>query len=144
MVNPAPTLASHSPETPGQSPRALVFAAVGTVIGTAAFLAGVMVVVNRAEWWRGYTAASIAAALAAASSLVPLVIGVKRGGALLVQMFMMSSALRGFIAIGSCALAVGVGRYPALPTFVLVIPYYLALLAIESLMLSRGLKVARS
>jgi hypothetical protein len=97
-------------------------------------------VINRPEWWRGYLPATIAAALAAAASLVPLVVGLRRGGALLVQLFMWSSAVRGVVALGTCALAVGVGRYPALPTFVLVMPYYLALLGIETAILSRGLK----
>lgn len=142
MVDSTPLISANLPAT--QSARSLVLASVATVLGTAAFLAGVMTVIDRSEWWRGYTAASIAAALATASSLVPLVIGMRRGGAMLVQMFMVSSALRGFIAIGICALAVGVGRFPSLPTFVLVVPYYLALLAIESLILSRGLKIARS
>src|SRR5687768_1386422 len=120
--------------------RALVLASAASVVGIAIFLAGVLAVVNRPEWWRGYGAASIAAALAAGASLVPLVIGVRRGGALLVQLFMWSSAVRGVVALGICALAVGVGRYPSLPTFVLVMPYYLALLGIETAILSRGLK----
>ena len=109
MVDPVSSQHSNWP--------AFLLAVVGTVVGIAAFLGCVMVVVNRVEWWRGYVAASIAAALATAASLVPLVIGIRRGGALLVQMFQISSAVRGFITIGICALAVGVGRYPSLPTF---------------------------
>jgi hypothetical protein len=106
----------------------------------AAFLAGVMVLVDRAEWWRGYTAATVATVLAAGTSLVPLAFGIRRGGPALVQMFMVSSATRAAIAIGLTALAVAVGRYPALPTFALLIPYYLVLLAIETACLARGSK----
>jgi hypothetical protein len=118
----------------------LVVAVVGGVIGTAAVLAALLVVVNRADWWRGYVAATVAVVLAAGASLVPLAWGLRRGGPAVVQTFMASSALRGAVALGVAALAVGVGRYPTLPTFVLVMPYYLVLLAVETACLARSVK----
>ena len=135
-----PTTPAQPAPPPPAALRTLVVGAVGGVVVTAAVLAAVLVVVNRADWWRGYVAASVAAALATGASLVPLTYGLRKGGAAVVQMFMASSALRGAVAIGIAALAVGVGGYPALPTLGLVIPYYLALLAIETACLSRGIK----
>jgi hypothetical protein len=41
------------------------------------------------------------------------------------------------------ALAVGVGKYPAVPTFAMLIPYYLALLAVEAACLARAARAAR-
>ena len=113
---------------------------VAVVLGTAAFLAGVVFLVGRPDWWRGYAAATVATVLAAGASLVPLGWGVRRGPAMLVQMFMVATMLRAAVALGVAALAVGVGGYPAVPTFALVLPYYLALLAVESVSLARGLK----
>ena len=119
--------------------RSLRAGVVVTVAGTALFLAGIMFVVGRADWWRGYTAATVAIVLAAGASLVPLAWGV-RGGAVLVQMFMASTAVRAAVALGVSALAVGVGHYPAVPTFMLLVPYYLALLAVETACLARFVK----
>jgi hypothetical protein len=120
--------------------RPLVLVVIGAVVGTAVALAAVLVLVNNSEWWRGYAAASIAAFLAAGASLVPLAIGVRRGGAAVVQMFMLSSGVRGAVALGIAALAVGAGKYPLIPTLALVIPYYLVLLGVESALLTRGSK----
>lgn len=123
--------------------RSLRAGVVVTVAGMALFLAGVMFVVGRADWWRGYTAATVAIVLAAGASLVPLAWGVRgseRGGAVLVQMFMASTAIRAAVALGVSALAVGVGHYPAVPTFMLLVPYYLALLAVETACLARSVK----
>ena len=113
---------------------------VVAVLGAAAFLAGIVFLVGRPDWWRGYVAATVAAVLAAGVSLVPLAWGIRRGPSMLVQMFMAATALRAAVALGVAALAVGVGGYPAVPTFALVLPYYLALLAVESVSLARGLK----
>jgi hypothetical protein len=122
--------------------RQLRGAVIAGVLGTAVFLGGVMVLVGKPDWWRGYTAATVATVLAAGMSLVPLALGIRKGGPMLVQMFMVSSATRAALAIGLTALAVGIGKYPALPTFALLIPYYLVLLALETACLTRGLKGA--
>ena len=116
----------------------------GTVFGTVAtavFLAAVVFLVGRGDWWRGYVAATVATAIAAAASLVPLYVGVRGNGQQLVLMVMVSSGARAFFGIGLAALAVGVGRYPTIPTLVLMIPYYLALLGAESVCLAKGLKL---
>ena len=128
------------PNASQATPRQLVLGVLAGVLGTAVFLGGILFVVNRPDWWRGFAAASVAAFLAAGVSLVPLVIGVRRGGAAVVQMFMASTGLRAVVALGICALAGGVGKFPLVPTLALVIPYYLALLAVETACLARGLK----
>jgi hypothetical protein len=138
----SPLNAANAPATglPAASVRAQVLVVIGAVVVTAVALAAVLAVVNRAEWWRGYAAASIAAFLATGASLVPMAIGLRRGGPALVQMFMLSSGVRGAVALGIAALAVGAGKYPLVPTLALVIPYYLVLLGVESAILSRGHK----
>jgi hypothetical protein len=135
-----PLSAANAPAPAATSIRPLVLVVIGAVVGTAVALAAVLTLVNRPEWWRGYAAASIAAFLAAGASLVPLAIGVRRGGPAVVQMFMLSSGVRGAVALGIAALAVGAGNYPLVPTLALVIPYYLVLLGVEAAILSRGPK----
>lgn len=135
-----PAAAHPSPDATDARWRSLRGAVLGTVLGTALFLAGVVFLVGRPEWWRGYTAATVATVLAAGTSLVPLAWGIRRGPGWLVQMFMVSTGVRAAVALGVAALAVGVGDYPAVPTFALVMPYYIALLAVETASLARGLK----
>ena len=116
----------------------------GVVFGTVAtaiFLAAAVFLVARPDWWRGYAAASVATVIAAAASLVPLWIGVRSTPQQFILMVMASSAARALFAIGLAALAVGVGRYPAVSTLLLLVPYYLALLAVETACLAKGLKL---
>ena len=116
----------------------------GVVFGTitaAIVLAAVVFLVARPDWWLGYVAASVATAIAAAASLVPLYMGVRGNGQQLILMVMVSSAARAFFGLGLAALAVGVGRYPVIPTLTLMIPYYLALLGTETACLAKGLKL---
>jgi hypothetical protein len=113
----------------------------GATAAAAVFLAAVVFLAARPDWWRGYAAATVATVIAAAASLVPLWIGVRGSAAQLVQMFMLATGARAAVAMGLSALAVGVGHYPAIPTFALLLPYYLALLAAETACLTRGLKL---
>lgn len=117
--------------------RRLLRNVVLTFAGCSVFLAAFMFFAARADWWQGYLAATIASALAAAASLVPLNIGLKRGYTGLMAGFLAASGVRFAIAIGLVAFAVGVGGYPKIPTFVLVMPYYLATLAVEAWSLTR-------
>jgi hypothetical protein len=116
----------------------------GVVFGTVAaaiFLAAVVFLVGKPDWWRGYVAASVATAIAAAASLVPLWMGVRGRPQELILMVMVSSGARALFAIGLAALAVGVGRYPPVATLLLLVPYYLALLGTETACLAKGLKL---
>jgi len=112
----------------------------GTVAAAVVLAAGVFLA-GKPDWWRGYIAASVATAIAAAASLVPLWVGVRGAGQQLILMVMVSSAARAVFGLGLAALAVAVGRYPAVPTLALMVPYYLALLGTETACLAKGLKL---
>jgi hypothetical protein len=114
---------------------------VFSTIAAAALLGAVVFLAGKPDWWRGYVAASVATAIAAAASLVPLWVGVRGAPQQLILMVMASSAARAFFGLGLAALAVGAGRYPSVPTLVLMIPYYLALLGTETACLAKGLKL---
>jgi hypothetical protein len=101
------------------------------VIATAVCLGALLFLVNKPDWWQGYIAATLASALAAGLSILPLALGMKRGFSGVMVGFLASSGLRFLVTIGVAALAVGVGDYPTVPTFLLILPFYAVTLTIE-------------
>ncbi len=106
---------------------------------TAAATALVMALVARVDWWRGWTAATVAGLLAAGASLIPLVIGLRNGYSGLMSGFLAAIAVRMLVSIGAVLIAILAGHYPAVPTIAMLVPYYLGTLAVEAWTLSRGL-----
>lgn len=107
--------------------------------GTAALLAGVIVLINRSPWWQGWMAATVIGVLAAAVSLLPLLWGMRQGPGRSVIGFFVAGGLRAVVALGGGLLAVHVGGYPLRPTLLLVVAYYFAALAVEATVLGRSL-----
>ncbi len=107
--------------------------------GTAALLAGMIVLINRPLWWRGWIAATVIGVLAAAFSLLPLLWGMRRGPGKAVMGFFVAGGLRAVVALGGGLLAVHVGGYPPRATLLLVVAYYFAALAVEATVLGRSL-----
>lgn len=116
----------------GEARRELLRAVVIAFVMTAAALAGIVFLLGREEWWRGYTAATVAGALAAGLSLVPLWKGLGKGMSAMVPAVMAATAVRTAAALGGCVLGIVAAHDPAVPTLALVVPYYVALLWIES------------
>jgi hypothetical protein len=137
----APALAPTDPALALARWRVLRNGVVFGTVAAAVLLAAAVFLSGKPDWWRGYVAASVATTIAAAASLVPLWIGVRGAPQQLILMVMVSSGARAFFGLGLAALAVGVGNYPAVPTLMLMIPYYLALLGSESVCLAKGLKL---
>lgn len=121
----------------------VVLGAVLSVAGTAATLAVVLVLVNRAEWWRGLVAATAVSAIAAAASVPPLAWGLGRGLYPAVIGYFIAAGARAIVSLGGCALAVMAGQYPATPTLLLMVVYYFGLLATESILVARATWSAR-
>jgi hypothetical protein len=112
--------------------RGLTRRVVTAIVVTAAALACVVFLAGQADWWRGYAAATVASALAAGLSLIPLHRGLDKGFSALVPAVMAATGVRTLVVVGGCLLAVVAGRYPAAPTLILMLPYYLALLGVET------------
>jgi hypothetical protein len=106
-------------------------------VATALVLAAMIMLANRPTWWRGYLAASIVSALAAAGSLGPLFWGFKRKLDQLVIAYFTAAGIRAIVSLGGCAWAVWVGGYPAYPTMLMMLCYYFVLLAIETSVVAR-------
>lgn len=125
--------------TPIVSASTLIRTTVLALIGTAAVLAGLLALVDRADWWRGLLGAGIISALATAGSLPPLVWSFRRGLNQRVAAYFTATGLRASIALAGGVLAVKVGTYPAAPTLLLMVVFYFAILAAETTCLAKVL-----
>lgn len=118
----------------------LVVALAATLVLTAALLAGLLVLINAGEAWRGMLPASVVATLSAGVSLVPLALGLRStkperimGG------FIVAGMVRMAVSVGGGMLAVSVGGYPLQATMLLLVVFYLAVLAVEATVLGKFL-----
>src|SRR5688500_12213398 len=136
-----PTATTNEPLSLPQA-RVVRGIAIGFV-ATAVTLAALLVLVNQPAWWRGYVAATVVSAIAAAASIVPLVWGLRRGLNLAVAGYFMAAGARAIVSLGGCMLAITAGRYPAAPTLLLMVAYYFVLLGIESGLVARATWSAR-
>lgn len=122
---------------PGTSAR-LVGSVVVALLATAALLAGVLVLANRGEWWRGFLPATVVATIAAALSLVPILRGLKcRTPDRMVAFVMLAGGVRIVASVSLGLLAVKVGGYPQASTMLLIVLYYFAVLAVEATVLAK-------
>lgn len=119
--------------------RQLVVGMALVIPATAVLLVGVIVLINRPLWWRGWIAATVVGVIAAGVSLLPLLWGMRRGPGKAVMGFFVAGGLRAAVALGGGMLAVHVGGYPLRPTLLLVVGYYFAALAVEAVVLGRSL-----
>ena len=109
-----------------------------TLAGTSAALAGLVVLADRPTWWRGLAAAAVASALASGFSLVPLVWGLRHSLYGAVAGYFVAMGLRAGVSLGACLVAVHAGRYPEAPTFLMMVGFYFAVLAVESVYVARA------
>lgn len=122
---------------PGRVMRALIVALASALACTAALLALVLLVVGRADWWRGFAAAAVLSVVSAVLSVVPLRVGLSFGmlGALAGHFAAM--VLRLIVLVAGALLLVKVADYPPAPTLTLSVPFCFALLAAEAVTLAR-------
>jgi hypothetical protein len=111
----------------------------GAFVIAAALLACLLVLVNRADWWRGMIPASVVSAIAAAVSLLPVMWGLRRDLHKAAAGFLAGIGVRMGISLGGCTLAVLVGGYPAVPTMLLMMGFYITILAAETSAMSSAL-----
>ena len=123
--------------------RRLPAAMAVTVLATAGVLAALLVLVNRTDWWRGLLAAGMVSAIAAGISILPVVWGLRRDLHKTAAGFIAAIGVRMTISLGGCLLAVLVGGYPAVPTLMLMMAFYLAVLAVETWLLASTLWPAK-
>jgi len=142
---------SNSPEgmTSGGSPISrLALALLATLVLTAALLSGVLVLVNSANAWRGLLPAVVVATISAAVSLVPLALGIRSTKPERVMgAFILAGMVRMVVTLGGGMLAVSVGGYPLQATMLLLVAFYVAVLAVEATLLGKflwGLKPERT
>lgn len=129
------------PAGPTSAPMFRVVRAVAAAyIVTALLLAGALVLMGDAEWWRGLAGATVATLMASVATIPIIAWGMRVAPPrpdLAAGAFFIAAGVRAAIALGAAALAVYQGGFPKTPTLLLVVPYYFALLAAETTVLVR-------
>ena len=83
-------------------------------------------------------AAAVASVLASGLSLVPLAWGLRHSLYGAVAGYFVAMGLRAGASLVACLIAVYVGGYPQAPTFLMMVAFYFAVLAVESLWVARA------
>jgi len=107
---------------------------------TALLLLGALALMNDATWWRGLAAATVATLMAAVATIPIIAWGMRVAPArpeLSAAAFFIATAARAVVTLGAAMLAIKFGGYPKTQTLLLVVPYYFALLAAETVCLAR-------
>jgi hypothetical protein len=114
--------------------------AAAYVIAALLIAGGVALIGGSADWWHGFAAATIATMMATIAT-IPIIAWAMRVGRarpdLSAGAFFAAAGVRAIIALGAGLLAIHRGGYPKTQTLLLVVPYYLALLAAETFVLVR-------
>ena len=138
------TESGKSSATPVGTVRQMALSA-GLAIGlTALFLAGLLLLVNRSEWWNGLLPAMVIAVLATLASAAPVCWGLRHGITQAVAGCFMTAGLRMVASLAGGLLAVLVGHYPAVPTLILMVVFYFALLAAETTIVVKAIWSAKA
>lgn len=119
---------------------AVVRAVAVACVVTALLVAGVLVLSGTGDWWRGFAAATVATLMACVATVPIIAWGMRVAPArpeLATGAFFIAAGSRALIALGAAMLAVHQGGYPKTQTLLLVVPYYFALLAAETVVLVR-------
>lgn len=118
----------------------LAAALTATLAAMTALLAGVLVLINAGDGWRGLLPAVVVATLSAGVSLVPLAMGLRSTKPERVMgAFILAGIVRMIVTVGGGMLAVTVGGYPLRATMLLLVAFYLAVLAVEATLLGKFL-----
>lgn len=118
--------------------RWLVMSVLAALIGAAIVIALVLTLVQRRDFWAGYLGASVISVLSALASLPPLLFGLRRDLMKAVAGAFVAAALRAIVSLGGCILIVKLLDYPAAPTLLIMVGYYVAVLVAESGVVARA------
>jgi hypothetical protein len=121
---------------PPRTRRRVVVGVVGALVVTAGVCAAALALVGSPEWWRGLVAAAVVSAVAAALSLLPLLWGLRRSLNTAVAGYFLAMGVRVAATVGGGLLAMLAGNYPRMPTLVLLGVFYVAVLAVEALVVA--------
>ena len=139
----APALAPDIAQTRARRAAvALVVLVAAAWVITAGAVALVLVLLSRradaGDWWLGLLAAGTASLLAAGASAGPILVGLGRGSLdSAVVGYFVALGVRAVVSLAGCAVAVYAGGYPRTATFLLMVPFYLAILAAETYVVGR-------
>ena len=132
--------ATRATRTPTQT---LARAVAAALIVTALAIVAVLVLAGRPDWWRAFLAASVVSVAAAAASVVVVAWGLRTGlkhPEILTSAYVASMLVRAVVSLGGGVAAIVLGKYPLTATLMMIFPYYLSILAAETIVVARLLR----
>ncbi len=129
---------------PSRTIGRLALASAATLLSAGFVLGCMLMLINDPAWWRGLLAAGVVSLLATAVSVPLLAWGLHRGLMAAVGGYFLTAVAKIAISLGGGVLAVYAGGYPALPTMLLIVVFYLALLAAQTTVVARTIWPAKA
>ena len=138
MNQPAPA----ATRTPTQ---ALARAVMTALVVAALSIVAVLLLAVRPDWWRAFAAASVVSVAAAAASVPVVAWGLRNGlkhPEILTFAYVASMLVRAAVSLGGGVAAIVLGKYPLTATLMMIFPYYLSILAAETIVVARLMRSA--
>ena len=135
-----PLISATTPSAPPSPVQALTRAVITALVVTAFGLTALLLLALRGDWWRAFFAASVLSVVAAAASVPVVAWGMKFGlrrPEILTATYLAAAFVRAIISLGGAVAAILLADYPKVPTLMMVVPYYLSILAAETLVVAK-------
>ena len=94
---------------------------------------------RRPAWWSAYISAVMISLVAVVFSLPVVIWGLFGTIYRVVAGYLIAMVLRGVVTVAGLAIVVWAGRYPPIPTLLILAPLYFAQLAAECIVLARAM-----
>lgn len=98
---------------------------------TTVLIAGMLALVNQRDWWRGFLPAAVVSAIATIVSVLLMRSGLKKELTKAVASYFAGAGARFVVSLAACFVAVKIGGYPPVPTMMLMMVFYVAILIVE-------------
>lgn len=113
---------------------------MAAVAGFALCLIILIVIMQRSAWWEAFTYSTIVAVAASIASVFAARMAVGKTLDSAITVFMALSAVRLVVSLAGCILAVKLARSPEEATALMVCGYYVATLAVETMLMARAVR----
>lgn len=106
---------------------------------TTIVVVGILAIVNKSDWWRGFLPAMVISALATLLSVLIIRQGLKLELGKAVAAYFGGVGTRFFVSLIAGFVAVKIGGYPPVPTLLLMVAFYVAILVAETMAMVKAL-----
>ncbi len=142
----------NNPQHPSPSQAHRPTIAVGTLVIwtlaglmiSGAAIGVVLMAVGRVDWWQGFLAAAVVSTIAAVAGLGPVILAARSSVNTILAGWLAGTGLRAMFALGGAMVAALAYKTPPVPTLLLMVIFYMSVLACETIVVARALSRGRS